>query len=120
MTINAITPLEYAVIQKLLFDETGIALGDNKTAMVEARLLKRLNHYQVKSYADYLKIVQLSKSELTEFINQMTTNETYFFREKEHFIFLDELSKKAQTLDVWSAASSQGAEAYFLFLKVVQ
>lgn len=107
-----LTNAEYISIQKLLFNGAGISLGDNKRTLVKARLLKRLYHYKVASYADYLKIVQISKTEHTEFINQMSANETYFFREKEHFVFLEDLCKKKSFVRIWSAAASQGAEAY--------
>lgn len=107
-----LTDSEYATIQKLLFKETGISLGENKYSMVKARLLKRLHHYKVNTYSDYLKIVQLSKAEKTEFLNQLSTNETYFFRETEHFDFLAQLCAKGGALRAWSAAASQGAEAY--------
>jgi len=49
---------------------------------------------------------------MSEFLNQISTNETYFFREKVHFDFLEDLAKKEKYLRVWSAASSIGAEAY--------
>ena len=48
-------------------------------------------------------------------INLITTNETYFFREHQHFDFLTSLVKKldkSMEFRVWSAASSIGAEAY--------
>ncbi len=105
-------PNEYAVIQRLLLKEAGIALGDGKQDMVKARLAKRLQHYMVDSYADYLKIVQTSKSERITFLNQLSTNETYFFREDDHFRFLEKLGEQKDAMRVWSAAASQGAEAY--------
>jgi chemotaxis protein methyltransferase CheR len=48
-------------------------------------------------------------------INAVTTNETYFFREKKHYDFLvtDILPKvKYDLFRCWSAAGSNGAEAY--------
>jgi len=107
-----LTQQEFSVIQKLLFKECGISLNDTKKAMVETRLFKRVEHYGVSCYADYLKIVQISKSEKNEFLNALSTNETYFFREEKHFEFLTSLSKDSQKLRVWSAAASMGAEAY--------
>ena len=107
-----ITPIEFSTVQKLLFSECGISLNDNKQSMVEARLNQRLNKLQVNSYGNYLKIVQLSSSEKNEFLNALSTNETYFFREDKHFDFLEELAKNSNNLRVWSAAASMGAEAY--------
>lgn len=107
-----ITSIEFGTIQKLLFKECGISLNDNKQSMVEARLNKRLEYYKVDSYADYLKIVQLSKVEKNEFLNALSTNETYFFREEAHFNFIEDLASKSTSLRIWSAAASMGAEAY--------
>ncbi len=47
-------------------------------------------------------------------IDILTTNETYFFREPEHFVYLEELVKSRSThpFRVWSAASSSGEEVY--------
>jgi len=108
----AITQSEFGIIQKLLFKECGISLNDTKKSMVESRLFKRIEYYKVSSYADYLKIVQISSLEKNEFLNALSTNETYFFREKKHFEFLVELAKNSKKLRIWSAASSMGAEAY--------
>jgi chemotaxis protein methyltransferase CheR len=107
-----ITQQEFFILQKLLFKECGISLSDTKKSMVEARLFKRVEYHQVSSYADYLKIVQLDKNEKNEFLNRLTTNETYFFREERHFEFLSELAKESKKLRLWSAAASMGAEAY--------
>jgi chemotaxis protein methyltransferase CheR len=103
---------EFNVVQKLLFEECGITLNDSKKSMVMTRLFKRLEHYGCTSYSDYLKIVHLSKTEKVEFINALSTNETYFFREQAHFEFLDTLASQSIKLKVWSAAASMGAEAY--------
>lgn len=103
---------EFSIIKRLVFKEIGITLNDTKKSMVENRLYKRLKYHQVESYSQYLKIVQLSQHELTEFLNSISTNETYFFREKVHFEFLEECAKQKLPIRVWSAASSIGAEAY--------
>lgn len=103
---------EFILIQELFFKECGIHLNDSKKAMVSTRLFKRLHHYQLDSYTDYLKIVNTNEDEKNEFLNALSTNETYFFREDIHFTFLTELAKKNTSLNVWSAATSMGSEAY--------
>lgn len=104
--------IEFSIIQKLLFKECGISISDNKKAMVESRLFKRVEFHRVSSYADYLKIVQISHAEKNKFLNCLSTNETYFFREEKHFEFLTMLAKSSTKLKVWSAAASMGSEAY--------
>jgi chemotaxis protein methyltransferase CheR len=107
-----INDIEFQIIQKLLFKETGISLADTKMKMVQSRLDKRLRFHNINCYSSYLKIVQISNAEKTEFINELSTNETYFFRETKHFEFLENLAKGSSGLRVWSAAASMGAEAY--------
>lgn len=103
---------EFAIIKRIVFNEIGITLNDSKKTMVSNRLYPRLRHYKLNSFASYIKIVQLSEFEMCKFLNQISTNETYFFRENVHFDFLYDLSKKRDYLRVWSAAASIGAEAY--------
>lgn len=107
-----ISDIEFQIVQKLLFKEAGISLADTKMKMVQSRLDKRLRFHNITSYSNYLKIVQISTAEKTEFINELTTNETYFFRESKHFEFLENIAKERNSLSVWSAAASMGAEAY--------
>lgn len=103
---------EFAIIKRIVFNEIGITLKDSKKDMVQNRLFKRLKHYQINDFSNYIKIVQLSKFEKVKFLNEISTNETYFFREMPHYDFLKELAKKSKNLKVWSAAASIGAEAY--------
>lgn len=112
MAVITITNNEFLVVQKLLLKECGISLNDSKKSMVETRLNKRLMYYKVDSYNNYLKIVQISLTERTTFLNLLTTNETYFFREQSHFDFLQNIASQSEALRVWSAAASMGAEAY--------
>jgi chemotaxis protein methyltransferase CheR len=112
---------EFKVFQKIIFDETGISLSDSKKMLVQSRLLKRIAFYKMNSFVDYLRYIQINKKEKIEMINQITTNETYFFRELKHFEFIENLAKNrgiSETLRVWSAASSVGAEAYSLAMVV--
>jgi chemotaxis protein methyltransferase CheR len=107
---------EFVVFQKIIFKEAGINLSDKKKILVQSRLFKRIMHYKLKSYAEYIRLVQLNKQELNEMVNLLTTNETYFFREIEHFEFLQKIVIPEYAynskLRVWSAAASVGAEAY--------
>lgn len=107
---------EFHVFQKIIFREAGIDINDKKKLLVQSRLLKRILFYKLDNYADYLRLVQVNQLERTEMVNLLTTNETYFFREIEHFEYLQKIiipnHPYKQKFRVWSAASSVGAEAY--------
>ncbi len=107
---------EFRTFQKIIFKEAGINLNDKKKLLVQSRLAKQLLKYKFETYAEYLRLIQINPLEKTEMINLLTTNETYFFRELEHFEFMQrDLVPKYNTrtkFRVWSAAASVGAEAY--------
>ncbi|MEA3523507.1 MAG: protein-glutamate O-methyltransferase CheR [Campylobacterota bacterium] len=114
-----ISSQEFTTLQKLIFKEVGISLADSKKTMVQSRLHKRLIHYKLDSFSQYLRIVQITLTEKIEMINLITTNETYFFREEAHFDFISSLlNKDVASLRIWSAASSVGAEAYSLAMMI--
>lgn len=113
--LPVLTKDEFSVFQKIIFKEVGISLEDTKMSMVSSRLYSRMRHYNLLKFSDYLRIIQIDKKEKIEMINLITTNETYFFREINHFNFLTKevMNYKSQgKLRIWSAASSVGAEAY--------
>ena len=111
-----LTDKEFELFQKLVFKEIGVSLGNSKKFLVKNRLYKQLLEYDLSSYGDYYRLVQINKNEKTAMLNLITTNETYFFREKSHFEFLEQnIIKNCGNTDkirIWSAASSVGAEAY--------
>jgi len=104
---------EFDLFQKLVFKEIGISLGNSKKFLVKNRLYKQLVTFNLTSYSDYFRLVQVNKIEKVNMLNLITTNETYFFREPSHFKFLEEeILSKSNEIRVWSAACSVGAEAY--------
>ena len=107
---------EFTTIQKLIFREVGIDLQSSKKLLVQSRLLKRLLFYKFDSYLEYIRLIQINAQERIEMVNLITTNETYFYREIDHFEYLQKViipehpfKKKFR---FWSAAASVGAEAY--------
>jgi len=106
---------EFVLFQKIIFKETGISLGNSKKFLVKNRLYRQLLAFNLSSYSDYYRFIQINKTEKTNMLNIITTNETYFFREKSHFSFLqNEIIPFTDNLRVWSAACSIGTEAYSL------
>ncbi|HWW71380.1 MAG TPA: protein-glutamate O-methyltransferase CheR [Duganella sp.] len=118
MPLVAISDREFMQFQRFIYDAAGITMSNGKQALVSGRLAKRLAHYQLDSYGDYLRLLESRSdpSELQMAVDLLTTNETYFFREPKHFSLLRELAvdarEKRQTMRVWSAASSSGEEVY--------
>jgi chemotaxis protein methyltransferase CheR len=108
---------EFAEIRAFAMREAGISLSPVKKTLVMGRWSKRLAHYGLSSYREYLQLIDGADAapERQLSIDLLTTNETYFFREPKHFEFLRELAAKSTSQDrfrVWSAACSSGEEPY--------
>ena len=107
----------YKAIREFIYKEAGIDLGAAKQMLVSSRLNKRLRHHQLDSFDQYVDLLMNNNGiERQMAIDLLTTNETYFFREPEHFNALKRLllehHPKSRLLRLWSAASSSGEEAY--------
>lgn len=119
MNFDPLKDSEFEKFRKLIYELAGINLSNEKKALVSGRLQKRLRHYQISSYGKYYDIVtggdDLEKQIL---VNLLTTNETYFYREPDHFEFVKnhilQNWPEKRSFRVWSAASSTGEEAYTL------
>jgi len=99
---------------------SGIQLSDAKQALVAGRLQKLAQARgmrDVDAYVDQL-LREGNAEEMVKVVDKLTTNETYFFREPQHFDHLRRMlaerrvSAASGDFRVWSAASSSGEEAY--------
>ncbi len=120
MQASTLSDHEFGEFQSLVYRLAGISLSPAKKALVCGRLAKRLKHYSLDSYHDYLRLLTSGKApeELQTALDLLTTNETYFFREPKHFEFLQQhiLAQRSPgaPFRVWSAACSSGEEPYSL------
>lgn len=115
---------EFTYIAKLLYEQFGIHLSDQKRILVAGRLTKRVRQLGYTSFTKYFEHLMADRtgSELSELINRITTNHSFFFREIDHFEFLtrtvlpglEERMKQtlAYPLRIWSAGCATGEEVY--------
>jgi chemotaxis protein methyltransferase CheR len=103
-------------IANLMHTTIGLSLNETKKPLVSARLSGRMQALGIESFDDYFRLIADSEwaDELQVAVDLLTTNETYFFREPQHFDVLERevIERKLPSLSVWSAASSYGDEAY--------
>jgi chemotaxis protein methyltransferase CheR len=116
---GADTPLSDAdlkAVQKFIFEAAGITLDNSKRMLISGRLSKRLRFHGLARFADYLKLIVRDDHERQVALDLLTTNETYFFREPQHFDFLRHEvipnRRRGDAFRVWSAACSSGEEPY--------
>ena len=108
----------FEVVTRYFQGQSGIRLGPDKHALVQGRLQRLAAEAGQPDLDAYVRwaLSGDSQSELTKLVDRLTTNETFFFREPQHFSFLSDLVRKpgvrSQGFRVWSAASSSGEEAY--------
>lgn len=123
MNTLSLTEQEFEKVKEIMYQETGVYLRSSKKALILNRLRARLSELNMHSFTSYLSFLQKNKnSELENFINLITTNETYFFRHTVQFNYLYEtifpLLEEEKRLEnkkkirLWSAACSSGEEAY--------
>ncbi|WP_220634690.1 CheR family methyltransferase [Georgfuchsia toluolica] len=100
----------------LIQSRAGIRLGHNKRAMVYSRLGRRLRKLNIASFKEYLDCMESGTGEeFAAFINALTTNLTYFYRETHHFSVLRSFLESGglpRGATIWSAGCSTGEEAY--------
>jgi chemotaxis protein methyltransferase CheR len=116
---------------RLVYELCGINLHEGKKALLQARLNKRLRLTGIGSYEEYFKCITsgTDQGEFVHFLDSISTNLTYFFRESQHFDFLDKvalpelIAKKRKDGDsrirIWSAGCSTGEEPYSLAMCVL-
>ena len=115
------TPLDYEFLRKLLKERSGLDLSSDKQYLVESRLIPLARRVGLAGIAELVARIRVGSDPLTsEVVEAMTTNETFFFRDKIPFDHLREtivpalLQTRAnrRALRIWCAASSTGQEPY--------
>jgi chemotaxis protein methyltransferase CheR len=122
----SITREEFQRFRTLIYDESGIALSDQKQSLLASRLSKRLRDLGLQTFSDYYTHVtgDPSRDEFTRMLDLISTNKTDFFREPKHFEFLRDriLPDLAETkrVRIWSSACSTGEEPYTIAMTLYE
>ena len=99
----------------LVRQHTGIAMNEHKRVLLQGRLLPRLRALGIASWAGYIERLASDRTEVTSFIDSVTTNDTVFFRTPAVWSWLSETflpafaaQHRAAPLRIWSAAAATG------------
>ena len=121
------TPPDYDYLRKILKDHSGLDLSADKQYLIESRLLPLSRKSGVSGIGELVqKMRGGSSSIIAQVVEAMTTNETFFFRDKvpfEHFrdtIIPEMLKARAarKSIRIWCAAGSTGQEPYSLAMSL--
>ena len=116
-----ISDKEFLQLKDIIFKKSGIHITADDMIHLENKLSSRLFLHNMSSFREYYEYLKSNSNELQAMINNVTTNETYFFREKKHFDFLkNEILPKVkyEKFRCWSAAGSNGAEGYSIAMHI--
>jgi chemotaxis protein methyltransferase CheR len=126
----SISDQEFQLFRTFIYNNFGINLTEVKRALLVNRLQRILRREGFTSFEDYYQAIQKDKTGhgTSELIDAVSTNHTFFFREKVHFDYLMStafpftvnrlLQKNNRDLRVWCAAASSGEEPYVLAMLI--
>jgi len=128
----AISDTDFEQIRDFIYNICGMYFHISKKYFLKSRLIRRMEAVNCFSYQEYFQILKSSRgaAELTYLMDEITTNETYFFRNVPQLSALEtkllpeivEIKNKMgfRKLRIWSAASSSGEEAYTLAMVLLE
>lgn len=121
----------FRLLRDLIHGYCGIYFDDGSKFLLERRLGRRLQQRQLRSFEEYHHFLRYDRKrdeELAVLVDNLTTNETYFFRESAQLTafseeILPELRAKTdgrKTLRIWSAGCSTGEEPYTIAMLMIE
>jgi len=122
-----VTPPDYEYLRKLLKDHSGLDLSADKQYLIESRLLPLSRKSGLAGISELVQKMKAgSPSLVAQVVEAMTTNETFFFRDKvpfDHFrdsIMPEMIKARAarKSIRIWCAAGSTGQEPYSLAMSL--
>jgi chemotaxis protein methyltransferase CheR len=124
---STLSEKDFKFMWECVYENTGIVLSEGKREMVYRRLSQIVRERDFDSFSQYCQLLRTNpKSEMTYFVNAITTNLTSFFRETHHFEFLTKTelpqlikAKTNKRIRIWSSASSTGEEPYSIAMTVM-
>jgi chemotaxis protein methyltransferase CheR len=119
-----VTPVDYDFLRQYLKARSGLMLSADKQYLVESRLLPVARKAGLANLAELVAALKLAQDPalMTTVVEAMTTNESFFFRDKmpfEHFRStimpaLLAARRSSRSIRIWCAAAATGQEPYSL------
>lgn len=132
LKIIPISEVEFKLLSDLLYQEVGIKLKSARKDLLSGKLQKTLKALKFTNFTDYYNFVIEDKSgiHLSNLVNNLTTNHTFFYRESGHFDYMlkkvlpeieERIKQEGQNdLRIWCSACSSGEEAYTLVMILME
>jgi chemotaxis protein methyltransferase CheR len=123
---------DFRRLTALVHDISGISLNETKRALVTHRLSPRVRALGFRTFGEYVDFACAPENgqEMVRLLDLLTTNETQFFREPQHFEFLEtkilpawreaaDAGRRPRLIRAWSAACSTGQEPYSIAMQLM-
>ncbi|MBF0242946.1 MAG: protein-glutamate O-methyltransferase CheR [Desulfamplus sp.] len=117
---------EFNTLSHLIYEESGINIHIGKMELLKSKIAKRMRSTKISSSRDYLNYLMNNKAEVIEFIDTVTTNHSFFFRENASIqkmvqaLSLANAQSTPKTFKIWCAASSTGDEPYSVAVQMIE
>ena len=121
---------DFAFLCEFLLKHSGLVVTEGKRYLVESRLVPLALSSNLKDVSELVRELRTGRNKIlaTAVIEEMTTNETSFFRDRQPFEELRqtllptllEARRTRHALRIWSAASSTGQEAYSIAMTLLE
>ena len=128
----AISNKDFEQLRDFIYNICGMYFHTTKIYFLESRLTRRMEATGTKSFQDYYLLLRSTRGseELKFLMDEITTNETFFFRNVPQLTALENkllpeivgIKNKMgfRKLRIWSAASSSGEEAYTMAMILLE
>lgn len=118
---------DFEAVRDIVYDIAGIVLPPGKATLVYSRLAPLVRSTATQTFSRYIERVRQDQAERRRMVNALTTNHTFFYRERHHFDHLAETVRPAllakavsgQPVRIWSAGCSTGEELYSLVMALL-
>jgi len=127
------TDAEYRMMAELLRRNCGLHFGPESRFVLERRVGRRLRELEVSSFSAYHYLVRNASGgdgEFARLIDELTTNETYFLRERSQLCALiteilpearlERAGRSDAPISIWSAGCSSGEEPYSIVILALE
>jgi chemotaxis protein methyltransferase CheR len=129
----ALTDAEFRMICELVRRHCGLNFQPDSRFVLEKRLLRRIEELDLGTFAAYHYLLEsdaAGERELSHLVDELTTNETYFFRERNQLrALIEEIVPELRgrrgllantPISIWSAGCSSGEEPYSIVMLALE
>lgn len=125
LVLERLNPRQFGKFRDFIYEHSGIRIDEKKVTLLSNRIRRRLRAGDFADFDTYYRFLTspAGVAELEEFLDAITTHETFFFRTQKQFDWLKQelvgelvaeqlAGKRPPTLRMWSAGCATGAEPY--------